>query len=309
MAEEFKKTGLMDGMGESDEIERWITVKGNHIPIKKGQSQEEAIKQAFGEAGKMPEMKKSGHMDGLGEHSEKTSDDTAESGYKSVDTKTFVNTLAEAKATVAKDRPQDAWRVSSPNSAVFDEEHPNAKKYTTPGGSTVAITPDGDIVAVCKSTNDSLHGKQLIQFAVKNGGNKLDAFSGLWKFYTQNGFEPVSWTHFVDKEDVRPDDWKPEYGKEPVVFYKYTGKATNESLEDFKNRVPESKDYFAAQKIRDDQINGKVKGVHAMTKEKEEQIKRLAKEKGLSFASAKRMLEEMEADDFDYEQYMAEIAY
>ena len=54
MAEEFKKTGLMDGMGESDEIERWITVKGNHVPIKKGQSQEEAIKHAFGEAEKTP---------------------------------------------------------------------------------------------------------------------------------------------------------------------------------------------------------------------------------------------------------------
>ena len=40
MAEEFKKTGLMDGLGENDEIERWITVKGNHVPIKKGQSQE-----------------------------------------------------------------------------------------------------------------------------------------------------------------------------------------------------------------------------------------------------------------------------
>ena len=47
MAEEFKKTGLMDGMGESDEIERWITVKGNHVPIKKGQTPKQAIKQAF----------------------------------------------------------------------------------------------------------------------------------------------------------------------------------------------------------------------------------------------------------------------
>lgn len=36
MAEEFVKTGLMDGMGESDEIKRRITVKGNHVPIKKG---------------------------------------------------------------------------------------------------------------------------------------------------------------------------------------------------------------------------------------------------------------------------------
>ena len=54
IAEEFVKTGLMDGMCESDEIKRRITVKGNHVPIKKGQSQEEAIKQAFGEAEKNP---------------------------------------------------------------------------------------------------------------------------------------------------------------------------------------------------------------------------------------------------------------
>ena len=55
MAEEFVKTGLMDGMGESDEIERLITVKGNHIPIKKGQTPKQAIEQAFGEEGKTPE--------------------------------------------------------------------------------------------------------------------------------------------------------------------------------------------------------------------------------------------------------------
>ena len=47
MAEELKKTGHMDGMGESDEIERWITVKGNHVPIKKGQTPKQAIEQAF----------------------------------------------------------------------------------------------------------------------------------------------------------------------------------------------------------------------------------------------------------------------
>lgn len=47
MAEEFVKTGLMDGMGESDEIERWITVKGNHVPIKEGQTPKQAIEQAF----------------------------------------------------------------------------------------------------------------------------------------------------------------------------------------------------------------------------------------------------------------------
>ena len=47
MADEFKKVGLLDGMGENDEIERWITVKGNHVPIKKGQTPKQAIEQAF----------------------------------------------------------------------------------------------------------------------------------------------------------------------------------------------------------------------------------------------------------------------
>lgn len=58
MADEFKKSGLLDGLGENDEIERWITVKGNHVPIKKGQTPEQVIEQAFGEAEKTPEMKK-----------------------------------------------------------------------------------------------------------------------------------------------------------------------------------------------------------------------------------------------------------
>jgi hypothetical protein len=47
MADEFKKSGLLDGLGENDEIERWITVKGNHVPIKKGQTPKQAIEQAF----------------------------------------------------------------------------------------------------------------------------------------------------------------------------------------------------------------------------------------------------------------------
>ena len=47
MAEELKKTGHMDGMGESDELERWTTVKGNHVPIKKGQTPKQTIEQAF----------------------------------------------------------------------------------------------------------------------------------------------------------------------------------------------------------------------------------------------------------------------
>lgn len=46
-----------------------------------------------------------------------------------------------------------------------------------------------------------------------------------------------------------------------------------------------------------------------MTEERKQQIKDFANKTGLSFVDAKRMLEEIEADEFTYEQTMAEIAY
>ena len=46
-----------------------------------------------------------------------------------------------------------------------------------------------------------------------------------------------------------------------------------------------------------------------MTEERKQQIEDFANKTGLSFVDAKRMLEEIEADDFSYEQTMAEIAY
>ena len=242
-------------MRNDDKIKYWFTTeKGVHVPVREGQSKEEALKERFSE----PKFEKVGLLDGMGEHDElpeergrsqkkKEEQFFGESDFIEVDTDTFVNALAEAKATVDS---KDAWRVSSPDRAEFDEEHPNAKKYITRGGSTVAIAQNGDIVAVCRNKNDSLRGRQLLEFAVKNGGVKLDSFSGNHKFYTKNGFEPVSWTRFDKK--YAPPGWKPEYEEEPVIFYRYTGKATNESVEGFINRVPESKDYYSAMKIRDD---------------------------------------------------------
>lgn len=46
-----------------------------------------------------------------------------------------------------------------------------------------------------------------------------------------------------------------------------------------------------------------------MTEERKQQIEAFANKTGLSFVDAKRMLEEIEADDFSYEQTMAEITY
>lgn len=46
-----------------------------------------------------------------------------------------------------------------------------------------------------------------------------------------------------------------------------------------------------------------------MTEERKQQIEDFANKTGLGFVDAKRMLEEIEADDFPYEQTMAEVAY
>lgn len=165
-------------------------------------------------------------------------------------TKEFIEALLSAKQSVA---PKDSWRVSSPSAEEFDEEHPNARKYVTKGGSTIAITPDGDIVGVCKKRGDTVSGSELLAFAVENGGKKLDAFSGLYGFYSKCGFEPVSWTPF--DEQYAPSGWEKERDEEePVIFWKYTGNRTKLSAEEFLNSVKPSESYDEAKQKRDDEV-------------------------------------------------------
>lgn len=168
----------------------------------------------------------------------------------------FVDALTDAKAAFAKERPQDSWRVSSPSAEEFEQEHPGAVMHVTQGGSTVAVTPDGDIVGLCKKPSDSIRGKELLKTAVENGGKKLDAFSGLYGFYTKNGFEPVSWTPF--NEEYAPSDWHVGYKKEPVIFWKYTGKQSSLSLEDFLKNTQASDSYDEAKNKRDKELENDV---------------------------------------------------
>lgn len=164
----------------------------------------------------------------------------------------FVDALTDAKATFAKVHPEYVWRVSSPSAEEFEQEHPGAVMHVTQGGSTVAVTPDGDIVGVCKKPGDKQRGADLLKMAVENGGKKLDSYEGNHDFYINNGFEPVSWCRWDD--EFAPPDWRSEYQKEDIIFYRYTGKTTTESLDDFKKRVSASADYGEAAKMRDDSL-------------------------------------------------------
>lgn len=166
-------------------------------------------------------------------------------------------TMFKHALTTAKNSCNESirWRVDDYSHSIRD--YSEDILLISPGGSTVAVTPTGDIISVCKNQNDSTtRGKQLIEEAVKNGGVKLDSFSGNHEFYVKCGFEPVSWCEF--DEQYAPPGWvKGRDIPEPVIFYKYTGKKSQyTTASSFLDNVKASDDYDLAQSIRDSAIGG-----------------------------------------------------
>lgn len=208
----------------------WITYNGRRIPIKPGMrskfSKEQVFKDSKGNKTKFIKTKP----------------------------KDFIKNLKDAKESQPENKK---WRVD--DYSHTEEEYKNMKTYTTEKGSTIAITKDGDIVSVCSKINsdgskDS--GRALMEFAVKNGGIKLDSYDGNYYFYTKMGFEPVSWVKF-DKE-YAPSDWKMGRDlEEPIIFFKYTGKQNSLTLEDFYEKIKASPDYDTAMKVRDRELKRK----------------------------------------------------
>lgn len=167
----------------------------------------------------------------------------------------FKKALVTAKET----QPQDsAWRVDTSHTG---KDYVGTKTYISEGGSTFSVTKDGDIISVCRNTNDSMRGHVLLEKAVESGGKKLDSFDGNFGFYMMNGFEPVSWIAFSKK--AAPGDWVEGKNKEePVVFFKYTGKKYGKQTKDFweikksqfYKKVKMSKDYDEAMAKRDKEV-------------------------------------------------------
>lgn len=162
----------------------------------------------------------------------------------------FQKKLLVAKGTCDK---KIAWRVDDTHSI---KDYKGDKLFTTKGGSTVAVTKSGDIISVCKNSKDKASGADLLRFAVAQGGNKLDSFDGNYGFYVKCGFEPVSWTRF--NKEYSPHDWKEGvHDPEDVIFFKYTGKQSKMSLDEFKSKVKpcEGEDgYDNAMKLRDNSM-------------------------------------------------------
>jgi len=107
------------------------------------------------------------------------------------------------------------------------EELANARLFRTENNSGFAIKPDGDIVAVFQSGNETGSvGYAMIQAAVEAGGRKLDAFDTfLPGIYETAGFKPVARLPWDD--EFSPPNWDKEVfkkfnnGEPDVVFFVY----------------------------------------------------------------------------------------
>lgn len=258
---------------DSDKI-RWITTEsGMHIPLDdegkavggfaKGQKFPSAKSEPSKPASDTPEHKADpqhkSEPKASGSKESSPAPAVAPKSFGSADAPSFAKSLKTAYDKMEETAPEKAWRVTVHSQQELEEEYPGAKLHITDGGSTVAVTKDGDIISVCGNPGDKLRGKDLLKLAVENGGKKLDSYSGNHGFYVKCGFEAVSWCEF--DEQYAPPGWVKGRDKpEPVIFYKYTGQSNQSRNEqDIFNSIPASADYDAAQAARNQSIESEEK--------------------------------------------------
>lgn len=258
---------------DSDKI-RWITTEsGTHIPLSdegkavggfaKGQKFPSAKSEPSKPASDTPEHKADpqhkSEPKASGSKESSPAPAVAPKSFGSADAPSFAKSLKTAYDKMEETAPEKAWRVTVHSQQELEEEYPGAKLHITDGGSTVAVTKDGDIISVCGNPGDKLRGKDLLKLAVENGGKKLDSYSGNHGFYVKCGFEAVSWCEF--DEQYAPPGWVKGRDKpEPVIFYKYTGQSNQSRNEqDIFNSIPASADYDAAQAARNQSIESEEK--------------------------------------------------
>ncbi len=194
---------------------------------------------------------------------EKNEHESNETEFESSSPNDFHKTLSEAKENIPLNK---RWRVDLHSIEDYEKD----KLFVTKGGSCVAVEPDGNIVSVCRKPKDIYRGSDLLAKALKEGGDRLDAFGDvLFDFYTDNGFEPVSWTPF--NEEYAPDEWIEarnqgmDVQKEPVIFYRYTGEYDKETnpfdYEKFLRTTKPYDDYDLAKNRRDAEIRRNKNGI------------------------------------------------
>lgn len=151
---------------------------------------------------------------------------TAKYGVREISDKTaFLNALRKNAAS----SPHGSF-VYVPNDPSYYANH---RTFMGPSGETVAVSPDGDIVAVSKGADSKIKGwaEIALRTATEAGGVRMDNFDrpagaarGLPDLYAEQGFKPSARMKFDPKE--APPGWDyGKYGTPDVVFMAKTGEA------------------------------------------------------------------------------------
>ncbi len=195
--------------------------------------------------------------------------------YQVTDHHEFLEVL---KRTWAKIPAKNRWKVDSPQTPKemmnWIKDHPNAKMYVTPNGTTVAVNGE-DIIAVASPPGVG-EGITAVQWAIDQGGRKLDSYESNYGLYRKLGFKTNSYTPF--KEGVN-DYWvKGRDNPEDIIFMTFEGKEArgdynmspkeyNDILQnDVKPKIVKYEDtpgsdkwedtgYFKAQTVRDEYLD------------------------------------------------------
>ena len=168
------------------------------------------------------------------------------------DKREFLKILEENTKNIPSDK---RWRVDSPQTEKEIKDwlkwHEGVKMYVTENGTTGAVMPNGDMIALSSSVSGE--GAAMFEWQIQHGGRMLDSYDGNYGLYRHLGVMPVSYTPFNEqyakgwnKYTNRPED---------VVFMVYGGKGAK-STKTPAQLEQELKDWKGSHTAQLDSANG-----------------------------------------------------
>lgn len=190
----------------------------------------------------------------------------------------FVDTYEQGTEIVAVPSPSGK---RTPN-ALFVLKHAEEEgtvMHSTPKGSTVAVSEDGEIGCLRANKKDTYTERTLLEKATSAGGYKTIAYEQDHEFYMRAGFVPVAWVHTEEKDYPDGFDLSKDFSCDQIVYLHATKcdpedvkMAHDLTLDEWKKAVKPSKNIEYAENRRDDYAAGKkkIRYADAATDEKKE---------------------------------------
>jgi len=221
---QYKK--MMAVLDEDSDIESWITVNGNHIPIRKGQTKEEAVK-SFVEK----KQGKSGSGEGSASHGSgeyKKQESKSDPDFDVVRKNAKANpnlyggkytqkSKAEAyKEYKADTEKKDPWTPKTKeNSRLYIENGALNYEYTDPDGLHFKVWESGNDYPSWKATNRSTELFETREDAIRAAEQQLKEDKTKYGDFTNKRNKDFMWRRYKNGfEDTEPEMGTGEKAKE-----------------------------------------------------------------------------------------------